>query len=66
LKQKYEGIKKFLRGNKSNIMKTGGGPPDKPYTVMTELEKELYEIIQVSIEGLPNRFGCDNCYYISI
>lgn len=52
---------KLLRGNKSNLFKTGGGPPNQQYTALSELEKELYDTIQVSIEGLANRFGGDSC-----
>lgn len=59
LKFKYEGVKKLLRGNKSDIFKTGGGPHDNQYISVSETEKELYETIQISIEGLLNRFGCD-------
>lgn len=60
-KLKYERVKKLLRGNKSDLFKTGGGPPRIQYTALGELEKELYETIQVSIERLDNRFGGDNC-----
>lgn len=64
LKAKYEGIKKDLRKkvakNKSETFKTGGGIPNiKPLTPYEEL---IYNIITLSVEGLPSRFD-DDCKF---
>uniref|UniRef100_A0A2S2P0M0 Regulatory protein zeste n=1 Tax=Schizaphis graminum TaxID=13262 RepID=A0A2S2P0M0_SCHGA len=59
LRLKYEGIKKLLRGSKSEIFKTGGGPCTQNYSSSSELEKQLFEVIQLSVEGLPSMFDSD-------
>jgi len=43
-----------LRGPKSELFKTGGGPCKTEYSSTSEFEKHLYEIIQLSVEGLPS------------
>ncbi|KAL5237444.1 hypothetical protein ACI65C_004854 [Semiaphis heraclei] len=45
---------KLLRGSKSELFKTGGGPCKTEYSGTSELEKDLFEIIQLSVEGLPS------------
>lgn len=59
MRLKYEGIKKLLRGNKSNLFQTGGGPHENYYSFSSELEKQLYSMIQLSVEGLPSEFDSD-------
>lgn len=59
LKLKYEGIKKLLRGSKSELFKTGGNPSKTDYSNTSELEKQLYENIQLSVEGLPSFLDSD-------
>lgn len=59
MRLKYEGLKRLLRGSKSNLFKTGGGPCENDYTCSSELEKQLYNIIQLSVEGLPSKFDSD-------
>lgn len=65
LKLKYEGIKKLLRGSKSELFKTGGGPSKTDYSSTSELEKQLYENIQLSVEGLPSFLDSDASKIIS-
>ncbi|KAF0720990.1 fibrinogen silencer-binding protein-like [Aphis craccivora] len=65
LRLKYEGLKRLLRGSKSNLFKTGGGPHENDYTCSSELEKQLYNIIQLSVEGLPSKFDSDAVVNIS-
>lgn len=65
LRLKYESVKKQLRGTKSDLFKTGGGPYKDPYTVSSDSEKALYEILQLSIEGLPSKYDSD-CKQFSI
>ncbi|XP_050062767.1 fibrinogen silencer-binding protein-like [Aphis gossypii] len=59
LKQKYESIKKMLRGSKKTLFETVGGPHVKPYEAQSDLENELYSIIRISAEGLPCNFDSD-------
>lgn len=60
LRLKYEGIKKLLRGTKSELFQTGGGPQKKAYTASSEYENQLLDIIQLSVEGLPSIFDNDD------
>jgi len=60
LRMKYEGIKKLLRGTKSELFQTGGGPQKNVYTASSEYEKQLFDIIQLSVEGLPSFFDNDD------
>lgn len=60
LRMKYEGIKKLLRGTKSELFQTGGGPQKNAYTASSEYEKQLFDIIQLSVEGLPSFFDNDD------
>lgn len=57
---KFEGIKKLLRGTKSDLFQTGGGPQKKSYTASSEYEKQLFDIIQLSVEGLLGFFDNDD------
>lgn len=55
----------MLRGSKSELFKTGGGPCKTEYSGTSELEKHLYEIIQLSVEGLPSFLDSDASKLIS-
>ena len=55
----------MLRGSKSELFKTGGGPSKTDYTSTSELEKQLYESIQLSVEGLPSLLDSDCSKLIS-
>lgn len=68
LRLKYEGIKKLLRGTKSESFQTGGGPQKNAYTASSEYEKQLFDIIQLSVDGLPSVFDNDDgkFFFISI
>ncbi|KAL4136348.1 hypothetical protein QTP88_007896 [Uroleucon formosanum] len=59
LRSKYECVKKLLRGTKSDLFKTGGGPFKEPHIVSSDSEKTLYTILQPTIEGLPSPFDSD-------
>ncbi|CAH1106853.1 unnamed protein product [Psylliodes chrysocephalus] len=58
LKSKYEQIKKDVRkkvaGNKQQLFKTGGGTPQ--ISPLTTVEETIYNLILVSVEGLPPRY----------
>jgi len=54
-----------LRGSKSELFKTGGGPSKTDYLSTSELEKQLYESIQLLVEGLPSLLDSDASKLIS-
>ncbi|KAG5890784.1 hypothetical protein JTB14_007178 [Gonioctena quinquepunctata] len=62
LKLKYDGLKKELKKkvnkNKAETMKTGGGHPD--YIVIDGPEKELLEVLSLSVHGLPSTVDSDS------
>ncbi len=64
LKTKYEGVKKDLRKkvakNKQEIFKTGGGAPN--ITPLTPYEELIFNLITLSVEGLPCRYDDDSEY----
>lgn len=61
LRHKYEGTKKELKKkvnkNKSETMKTGGGVPD--FIKIHGPEKDLLEVLSLSISGLPSVYDSD-------
>ncbi|KAG5891772.1 hypothetical protein JTB14_006960 [Gonioctena quinquepunctata] len=62
LKLKYDGLKRELKKkvnkNKAETMKTGGGHPD--YIVIDGPEKELLEVLSLSVHGLPSTVDSDS------
>lgn len=62
LKSKYEQMKKDVRkkvaGNKQQLFKTGGGTPQ--ISPLTTVEETIYNLILVSVEGLPPRYDDDD------
>ncbi|CAG9769524.1 unnamed protein product [Ceutorhynchus assimilis] len=61
LKLKYDNIKRNLKkkiqNNKKQLTKTGGGPPQEEPLLW--YEEALYQVLQVSIDGLPSEGDSD-------
>lgn len=61
LRAKYDGLKKDLKKkvnkNKAETCKTGGGKPE--YITIEGPEKDLLEVLSLSISGLPSEFDSD-------
>ncbi|CAG9760662.1 unnamed protein product [Ceutorhynchus assimilis] len=61
LKLKYDNIKRNLKkkiqNNKKQLTKTGGGPPQEEPLLWSE--EALYQVLQVSIDGLPSEGDSD-------
>ena len=62
LRPKYDGLKKDLKKkvtkNKAETMKTGEGKPD--YIIIDGPEKELLEILSLSVHGLLSIVDSDS------
>lgn len=54
-----------MKVSKSELFKTGRSPCKTEYSGTSKLKKHLYEIIQLSVEGLPSFLDSDASKLIS-
>lgn len=66
LRGKYETFKKELRKkaaqHRQDLYKTGGGTPEVP--CLTPSEEKIFDIINLSVVGLPGRYDDDGMYVL--